>query len=191
VRAALAFLPDVWVVPAGRPVHRVLSGRADARLRFGWMRRIFAGDEHVRVLDWEVKAEQPVPTIETLRRLHREYPGLAPVLLLGSDAFASISSWVDYPAHLDLCDVAVFSRHGSPPPDVREWRPLPVEQWRQSPGHGRVIRVDVMLPDISATRLRVMAEEGKSLRGLVPDVIRQEIEGVYGAGGATKEMKLE
>ena len=167
------------MVPAGQPVHRALSGRADARTRLEWVRRIFCGEGQVRVFDWEVDAKRPMPTIETLRHVHSLYPDRQPVLLLGADAFASMASWVDYPAHLRLCDVAVFPRRGQPAFDAGKWQLMSVSRWRRTPGHGRVIRVDVMLPDISATQLRTMAEEGRSLRGLVPEVVRQDIEGAY------------
>lgn len=171
------------MVPAGQPVHRALSGLADAGVRLDWLQRIFASLEQVRVLDWEVKAAHPVPTIATLRRLHTEHPGCEPVLLLGADAFSAMSSWVDYPAHLDLCDVAVFPRHGQAV-TPGDWQPASLHAWRRVPGHGRVIRVETLLPDVSATAIRRLAAQGRSLRGFVPDVVRQEIEGAYGAGSA-------
>ncbi len=176
------------MVPAGRPVHRALSGRADARTRLEWMRRIFSGERHVRVLDWEVEVKRPVPTIETLRRVHNRYPERQPVLLLGADAFASMSSWVDYPAHLDLCDVAVFRRRGQPGPEPGDWRQVSVEQWRMIPGHGRLICPDASLPGVSATGIRARAAQGRSLRGRVPEVIRQEIEGAYRVPGQEKDV---
>ena len=184
-QAALEFLPEVWVVPAGNPVHRKLSERADAQLRLEWMRRVFANDVRVQVLDWETGNQKPTPTIETLRRLRHLRPELSPVLLMGEDSFAGIATWVDYPEHLTLCDVAVFSRCGQPQSDPGEWRPAHIDQWQElAEGNGRIIRVEVQLPDISATKLRKMALQGESLRGLVPEMIRKDIEGAYGKHGA-------
>ena len=184
-RAALARLPldAVWVMPAGRPVHRALSGRADAETRLTWLQAVFADEPRIRVLDWEARADHPVPTIETLRRLHEQCPEVAPVLLLGADAFAGMPGWVDYPAHARLCDVAVFARAGSrapmPPPMPPEWRRVTAAELA-SPGAGRAVFVDAALPDVSATAVRQRAARGESLAGLVPECVRAAIERAYG-----------
>lgn len=173
-------LPELWVIPVGNPVHRQLSGRADALTRLEWMQRIFADMAGVVVQDWEVRRAEPSPTIDTLRRIRREQPGRSPVLLLGSDAFAGIDSWVGYPEHRDLCDVAVFSRTGeSPLASHHGWRPVTVAEWRASPGRGRLLQVDQALPGISATKVRQRADRGKTLAGLVPECVRREIEQAY------------
>ena len=191
VQAALEFLPEVWVVPAGNPVHRKLSERADAYVRLEWMQRIFASDARVQVLDWETDSEKPTPTIETLHRQRRLHPDLSSVLLMGEDAFAGIATWVDYPEHLGLCDVAVFSRCAQPRSEPGDWRPAQIDQWQeQAEGSGRMIRVEAQLPDVSATKLRLMAQQGESLRGLVPEIIRKEIEGAYGKHGAGAGVEI-
>jgi len=180
VQAALEFVPEVWVIPAGNPVHRKLSGRANVRIRLAWMQRIFASEARVRVLDWEADTRRPAATIETLHRMQHLHPEPGPILLMGEDAFAGISGWVGYPGHLSMCDVAVFSRCGQPQSGPGEWRPLAINQWRGQAGSGRIIRADMQLPEVSATLLRKMALRGESLRGLVPEIIRQDIEGAYG-----------
>jgi len=183
VQAALALpgLDEVWVVPAGMPVHRALSGCADADTRLEWVRRIFAGEPHVQVRDWEARRRQPTATLHTLQYIGRRYPQVFPVLLLGADAFAAIESWVGYPEHRRLCDVAVFPRAGQAMPVIEGWRPVAVDAWRQAPEAGHVLAVDAALPDISATRLRQLAREGKPLRDWVPAEICRQVEQAYGA----------
>jgi nicotinate-nucleotide adenylyltransferase len=173
-------LPQVWVIPVGNPVHRQLSGRANAITRLDWMQRIFADTPGVVVQDWEVRRTEPSPTIDTLRRIHREQPACSPVLLLGTDAFAGIDSWVGYPEHHDLCDVAVFSRAGEPPlASHHGWQPVTVDEWHDAPGSGRLLQVDQALPEISATEVRERAVRGETLSGLVPECVRHDIESAY------------
>jgi len=182
VHAALDLLqlPELWVVPVGLPVHRELSGRADGARRLAWMRRIFSDEPYVVVQDWEVRALEPTPTIDTLRRIRREMPHLRPVLLLGSDAFAGIESWIGYPDHIELCDVAVFSRAGEPPlASHHGWQPVKIDAWRSSAGSGRLLQVAPTLPEISATELRDRAVAGKSLAKWVPECVRQDVERAY------------
>lgn len=182
VQAALERLqlPGVWVIPVGNPVHRQLSGRADASTRLAWMQRIFNDEPRVTVQDWEVRRAEPSPTIDTLHRIRRELPECSPLLLLGTDAFAAIDGWVGYPDHIDLCDVAVFSRAGEPPlASHHGWRPVTVAEWREVAGSGRLLQVEESLPEISATDIRDRVLCGKTLAGLVPECIRQDIEQAY------------
>jgi nicotinate-nucleotide adenylyltransferase len=182
-RVALDRLPlaRLWVIPAGRPVHRRLSGCASAEQRLDWLTRMFEHWPAVNVLDWEVRADHPVPTIETLRRVHAAQPDTSPVLLLGADAFAGMRDWVDYPAHARLCDVAVFARAGVASARLPEWREVPAAELAQ-PGAGRVTFVDAELPDVSATGLRERAARGESLSGLAPECVREDIERAYMTG---------
>jgi nicotinate-nucleotide adenylyltransferase len=182
VRSALRELDlgEVWILPAGIPVHRKLSGRADGMTRLHWLERIFAGQTKVKVLDWEVARHEPTPTIVSLRRFRDQYPHGWAVLLLGEDAYAGMRSWVEYPEHRRFADVAVFSRAGLASVELPEWQSMPVTAWRKSPGFGRCVRVRARLPDLSATDLRRRCLLGLSLRDRVPESIRAEVEKAYG-----------
>jgi len=182
-------LDEVWVVPAGTPVHRTLSGHADARLRLKWAEEIFFDVAGVRVLDWEIEHSEPVPAITTLRRFKSENPDLTPLWLTGVDAFEGMRHWVDYPEHLKLCSVAVFDRSNrSVLTDVIDWRQVSVRSWLHGEvdGPGCVMRLDARLPDISATEIRDRAIKGESLEGLVNSRICKEVEFRYRPGTGDK-----
>jgi len=185
-------LPEIWVIPVCLPVHRRLSGRAGAGVRLGWLKRVFAGQSGISVQDWELRSTSPVPTIDTLRRVRERFPERLPLLLLGADAFAEISTWVDYPAHLDLCDVAVFDRIGCPAVGDQGWHRISLRQWREDAeqgGSGRLLYIHSDLPDVSATRVRRRAAAGGSLAGLVPECVREEIERAYGQGAGPEHKE--
>ncbi len=182
-------LPEIWVVPAGNPVHRRLSGRADADLRMIWLKRIFNGREGILMRDWEIQCEKPVPTIITLRRIRKDFPNCRPVLLLGADAFAGMREWVKYPEHQGLCDVAVFDRAGCASMQDHEWRQVSPRQWREGAERetGRLVCIRAQLPDVSATTVRKRAASGESLAGLVPGCVREDIEKAYGSACGNKD----
>lgn len=187
VQAALDILrlSTIWVVPVETPVHRQLSGKADARRRYLWLARMYAGMPAVEMLDWEVGLSTPTPTLPTLLRLRREFPDFMPVLLLGEDSFAGIEQWVGYPEHCHHADIAVFRRSGrGAAPVPAGWQEVDVRTWHSGCGPGRIVRIKAPLPGVSATQIRSMAAAGRSLRGLVPDVIRSEVESYYGPGEA-------
>jgi len=191
VRAAIEQLEldEVWVIPAGSPVHRTLSGCADARLRLKWLEEIFSDTDDVRVVDWEVDQSKPVPAVTTLRQFKAQNPDVTPIWLSGADAFEGMSSWVDYPAHLKLCSVAVFDRSKrSALIDGVDWKQVSLSGWLQNevddPGY--YICIDAVLPDVSATEIRDRAEIGESLKGLVNSRISEEVESRYRSGAGDK-----
>ncbi|MDQ6966894.1 MAG: nicotinate-nicotinamide nucleotide adenylyltransferase, partial [Mariprofundaceae bacterium] len=155
--------------------------------RLAWIQRIFTDDSRVQVVDWEVMAEKPTPSIVTLRRFAREFPDDHAVLLLGADAFAGMDGWVEYPDHASLCDVAVFNRAGSAQTlagTATAFDAVPMQQWlaeelQPQLAYGRRVDVEVALPDVSATGIRRMAVNKESLAGMVSECVRSEIEQAY------------
>jgi len=181
VDEALAHLPldELRVVPVGQPVHRELSGRVTAKQRLAWMGALFAGKPHVSVWDWEVRRRQPTATIDTLQQLAESEPDARILLLLGGDALAGMERWRGYPRHQALCDVAVFMRQGVPRPRLAGWQEISAAAWREEPGCGRVIYLDVELPDVSATGLRARLESGKAIPPELPGPVADEVAAAY------------
>ncbi len=177
-------LPEIWVIPAGNPVHRTLSGCASPEVRLHWLQRIFLQQSGVRVQDWEVHRDKPASTIDTLRYIRHQFPDCHPLLLLGADAFSGIRQWVEYPEHIALCDVAVFDRTGCSRVQGQGWRETRIEQWKGEAGCGSLLHVKYTLPDVSATVVRQRAAAGKSLVGMVPDCVCEGIEQAYAGKGA-------
>lgn len=192
VKAALEklHLDQVWVIPAGAPVHRELSGQADAPTRMAWAEAVFSDMPKVQVKDWEISSSRPVAAIDTLKQFRGLHPGVTPVWLCGADSFASMGSWIDYPEHQHQCNVAVFSRAGEPAiVPLPGWKPITMEDWigqgRQI-GAGHLIALDGSLPDVSATVIRNRALRGESLSGLINSRICKEVEALYGQRSGEK-----
>jgi len=183
VRAAIDTLGlhEVWILPVGTPVHRSLSGKADGKTRLRWLEAIFSGEDHVRVLDWEVKRATATPTITSLKYFRSQYPLRQAVLLLGEDASAGMAGWVGYPEHCQLIDIAVFTRSGYAGrfSGLPEWQRAEVAEWRRQPGCGRQLLVEAQLPDISATEIRQRCAQGVGLYDMVPEQVRHAIEKIY------------
>ena len=179
VAAALAFLSELWVVPAGVPVHRRLSGRATGRRRLAWLRAALAPWPRACVWDYEVRRDAPTPTIATLEAARARRPEARWVVVLGEDAFAGLARWVDWPRHAGLAAFLVFARaHARPAPAPEPLRMRPPERWRAEPG--TATRVGARLPDVSATRLRAMLAR-RDPRALVwlPACVRESVWQAY------------
>ena len=173
-------LDEVWVIPA-LPVHRELSGCADGEKRLRWLEMIFEADSRIKVLDWEIRRGRPTAMVETLREF-ADRQTVVPWLMLGADAWAGLAGWQEYPAHQELCNVAVFSRQGMDSEDVPElssWKKIDIQGWRRCANSGHMLYVSVELPDVSATALRRDVMQAEELADSVPPEIYSEVQKAY------------
>jgi|UPI000373264E nicotinate-nucleotide adenylyltransferase len=176
-------LDAIWVVPVGIPVHRMLSPITPQQ-RLQLVKAMFADIPQVTVVDWEVNADTATPTSHTLARFNDQHPHITPLFLLGMDAWAGMESWLDYPIHRELCNVAVFSRAGITPCHLEGWQHCTLSAWQQGQAQdaGHVVFVPDALPDISATALRRALQAGDSSLIQQSAPIKKLLQQWYGHG---------
>ena len=166
-------LDRIMLLPSRTPPHRSSEPRASVFHRFA-MAALAAAERGMLVSDLEVRREGPSYTAITLEALHRE--GYAPAQLFfitGSDAFAEVATWHDYPRILQLANFVVVSRPGAPRPselipDSRAFVP-------STPAAPTVLSVEANTPDVSSTDIRRRVGAGASLDGLVPPSVAGHI----------------
>ena len=118
-----------------------------------------AGNHRLGVERVELELPAPSYTVRTLRALAEREPGNRFTLLLGADAAQDLADWYAVEALPALADVVVFARPG--------WTVPANPLIRQV--------IDVPAVDISATLVRRRVAEGRSIRYLVPDAVREYI----------------
>jgi nicotinate-nucleotide adenylyltransferase len=169
-RRALS-LDRILLVPARTPPHRSTEPRASVFHRFA-MAALAAAEYDMAVSDLELRREGPSFTALTLDALHRE--GFAPsqlYFIAGSDAFAEVKTWYDYPRILGLANFVVVSRPGAPRPGtlITDHPPIP-----DTP-RPTVISVEADTPNVSSTEIRRRVGAGESIDGLVPPSVAGHI----------------
>jgi nicotinate-nucleotide adenylyltransferase len=119
--------------------------------------------------------------VDTLTQLRRSVnPGDRLWFLLGADAFRDIHTWHRYPELFPLADFAVMRRPPNnsllaPPPRISDQFTPSDNGFRHA--SGREVRfVPVTLLDISSTRIRRALAEGRSVRYLVSEAVRERLE---------------
>lgn len=167
-------LDRVLLMPSRTPPHRSAEPLASVFHRFA-MAALAAAEHGMTVSDLEVRRDGPSYTALTLEALHRE--GCAPAQLFfitGSDAFADVAQWHDYPRILQLANFVVVSRPGAP--RVPELIPKPEARIPGStPTAPTVYSVEADTPDVSSTEIRRRVGAGESLDGLVPSSVAGHI----------------
>jgi nicotinate-nucleotide adenylyltransferase len=163
-------LDRVMLLPSRTPPHRSTEPRASVFHRFA-MAALAASERSFLVSDLELRREGPSYTALTLEALHRE--GYSPAQLFfitGSDAFADVATWYDYPRILQLANFVVVSRPGAPHPS--ELMPNPQSLIPTAPS---VMSVEANTPNVSSTEIRRRVGAGESLDGLVPSSVAGHI----------------
>ena len=208
VREALA-LERVLFIPSRIPPHKqqdAIDPIASPDLRLDWVERAIATQDHFSVDRIELDREGPSYLVDTLTQLRDRDPGaVAPVFIVGEDAFAEMGEWREPERIFSLADIAVMTRPPGKLSDLREWMPGIVKTEFEFEEDGRKARhsqagtqieiVPITALDISSSQVREACREERSIRFLVPESIREAIEKSseygprprrYGTGGSER-----
>ena len=179
--AALAALPlsQVLWLPSGSPGHRA-PPVASARDRLAMLQLATGGQARYRIDASELERSEPTYTVHTLTRMRAQIGGARPlVLLLGSDSFLSLPTWLRWRELFDLSHIAVASRPGHLPTDGGPEPELSAEIARRSArpeqlalsAAGRVAYFPMPPTDVSASAVRAGLAAGRDLRDLLPAAV--------------------
>ncbi len=151
-------LDKLLFVPAGRNPFK--SSQTDqpapGELRVRMLRAAIAGEPKLEVDDREIHRPPPSYSIDTVRELHAENAGAHIFFLIGDDNVPKLDRWKDSEDLRRLVTFAVFVRHDI---DYEGFYPLLTRHIA-----------------ISATEIRKRTAAGRSIRFLVPEVVREMIE---------------
>jgi nicotinate-nucleotide adenylyltransferase len=130
--------------------------------RLELVRLSIEGENNIKVTDIEFNLPKPSYTINTLTYLNEKYPQHTFCLIMGSDSLRNIDKWKNGSYIINNYKIYVYERPG-------------FEVNTENIGKNVIICKAPML-EISASMLRQMIEEGKSIRYLVPEKVQEEIE---------------
>jgi nicotinate-nucleotide adenylyltransferase len=169
-------LDRVLLLPVFSPPHKEADEDPSVEARVALCEAAVAGDERLGVS----RAEADVPgrsyTVDTLNRLHDAQPGDQLTFIVGGDMAASLPSWREPRAILELCTIGAAARDGVGREEVLD------RLDRELPGASDRIRFfDMPRIDVSSTLIRRRVAAGEPVRYLVPDAVAAAIEreGLY------------
>jgi len=170
-------LDEIRVIPSHDPPHRPADPRASAFHRFALAALAIEGRAKWRLSDAELTRSGPSYTAHTLRALHAEgWTASQIFFILGSDAFAEIATWHDYPAVLDAANFVVVARPGTALQAALERSDAsrvaaPTAGGKRTAFH----LLDAETPDISSTTIRARLGAGLPIDDLVPAAVARYI----------------
>jgi nicotinate-nucleotide adenylyltransferase len=170
------FLDSVRLLPAPNPRLRE-TPRADGSRRLELLAAAVDDEPGLEVDARELERDGPTYTVETLESFRREFPDEVLVFILGMDSFQSLDRWHRWQDLPGLAHLVVAHRPGGSLPgpgpiaDLLARRRCDDVATLTAESAGRIMICEPPLLDISATRIRSLVAEGRSIRFLVPDKV--------------------
>lgn len=172
------------LVPASVPPHKGEGAVASFADRYEMIRMALGDTPVLDVLDLEGRREGPSYTVWTLREIRQSHAcDLDLYFVVGTDAFWEIRTWKDYRTLFDYAHFVLVERPGGTARDVeRLLESLDLgfikagpREYRMGAAGNTLIRMETTALDISSTRIREAAAQGRSIRFLLPDSVEAYI----------------
>lgn len=188
-------LTHVLLVPSRLPPHRTSRPPiVSSYHRFAMAALALTADDALRISDVELRSPKPSYTSATLCQM--TLAGYDPnqlYFITGSDAFAEIRNWHDYPMLLDRSHFVVVSRPGGSAGELQRLLPDLASRMRLA-GDGSaslderertaIWLIDAQTRDVSSSVIRHRIEHGGPTDDLLPPVVSAYIDrhALYGTG---------
>jgi nicotinate-nucleotide adenylyltransferase len=118
-------------------------------------------DNRIKCSDIEFNLPKPSYTSNTLTFLSEKYPEHQFSLIMGSDSYQNLDKWKNYEAIINNYSIYVYKREGY---NIKK-------TFTKEP-----VILNAPIIQISASQIREHIRSGKSIRYLVPENVREEIE---------------
>ncbi|HEX2534683.1 MAG TPA: nicotinate (nicotinamide) nucleotide adenylyltransferase [Chitinophagaceae bacterium] len=153
-------LQKVWFVLSPQNPFKASGTLLNEYDRLHLVQKAIGDDGRMKASDIEFNLPKPSYTANTLAYLKEKHSGYSFSIIMGSDSFQNLSKWHNGSWILQNYTIYVYERPGFHVEHVPE----------------NVISIKAPLLDISATHIRTLIKEGKSIRYLVPEVIVSDLE---------------
>ena len=154
-------MDEVWFVVSPQNPFKKPGSLLNENHRLHLIQLAIEGEKKLRASNIEFKLPRPSYTSDTLIYLKEKYPAHSFSIIIGSDGFQNIEKWKNADVILKNYPIIIYTRPGF------EITP---------PFSASVNVVDAPLLEISSTHIRYLIRSGKSIRYLVPDMVKEEIE---------------
>lgn len=154
-------LDQVWFVVSPQNPFKNSNSLLNEYNRLHLVNIAIDGENKLRASNVEFKLPKPSYTINTLAYLHEKHPDHTFAIIMGSDGFQNLDKWKNYQTLIKNYNFYIYKRPGF---DLTETF------------GAKIAQLNAPLLDISSTRIRQMIKDKKSIRFLVPDIVKDEID---------------
>ena len=154
-------LQQIWLVVSPQNPHKTQSSLLNEYDRLHLAQLAVENDDQIKVSDIEFKLPKPSYTIDTLTYLEEKFPQHQFYVIMGGDSFQNLTKWKNFETLVKNYQFIVYRRPGF---DITE-------------NYGANMQyLEAPMLELSATLIRNNCKEGITIRYLVPEDVRLEIE---------------
>ncbi len=163
-------LAGVLFVPTGQPWLKAESPISAAEHRLQMVRLAIADKPHFKLSTVEIERPGPSYMVDTIAELQSRLEAEDKLfLILGWDSLAELPQWQEPSQLITMCHLVAVSRPDFPRPNLKKLE-------ADIPGLSqRVMMMDKVMIDVSASAIRDRVVRGLSVRHLVPQPVNEYI----------------
>ncbi len=154
-------LNQVWFVVSPQNPFKQSASLLNEYHRLHLIKSAIDGENKLRASSVEFNLPKPSYTVDSLAYLNEKYKEFSFSILMGSDGFQNLNKWKNYDVIVKNHPFYIYERPG-----------FEIEQTFGATVHF----LKAPLLEISSTMVRELIKEKKSIRFLVPDSVKAEIE---------------
>ena len=153
-------IQKIWFVVSPHNPFKESDSLLNEYHRLHLVQKAIDDDPRMKASDIEFGLPKPSYTIHTLAYLEEKYPMHRFSIIMGSDSFQNIGKWKNAEVIIANYPIIIYKRPGF---EVDN-------RWKAT-----ITVMDAPLLEISATHIRELIRQGKSIRYLVPPAVEEEI----------------
>jgi nicotinate-nucleotide adenylyltransferase len=154
-------IQKIWLVISPQNPFKLEQELLSEVDRLKLVQKAITGDPRIEASDVEFELQKPSYTYRTLALLREKFPRNTFYLMMGSDSFQDLNKWKNFESIIKDHKILIFRRPGF---DVNNSL------------NAQIQILNAPMLEISSTQIRELIRRNKSVRYLVPDKVRQEIE---------------
>ena len=163
-------LDRVLYLPTARPPHKPGRRQAPALARYAMVELALLAEEGLFVSPFEMEGSAPSYTVDTLEYFQRLEPWAELHLLIGSDSFLELESWVRWRRIAELARLVVLPRPGFDGETFEARLTPPLRHLLDEAG--AMLIEKPKLVDVSSTTVRQQLTEGvEQLNDVLPSLV--------------------
>jgi nicotinate-nucleotide adenylyltransferase len=154
-------LEKIWFIISPLNPFKINEELLDEHKRLILIKKAIQDDDRMTASDSEFGLSKPSFTINTLNYLKENYPENKFSIIMGSDSFQSLHLWKNFESIIRHYKILIYRRPGY---EIENRINAEIEI------------LNAPLLNISSTEIRKLIKHSKSIRYLVPEKVREEIE---------------
>lgn len=154
-------IKKIWFVVSPQNPFKENKSLLNEYDRLHLVRLAVQDDNRIKCSDIEFSLPKPSYTSNTLAFISEKHPDIKFSIIMGSDSYQNLDKWKNFETIINNYNIYIYKRKEHEINKILGRKP---------------IILNAPLIEISASQIRENIKSGKSIRYLVPEIVREEIE---------------